>query len=326
MALPVHVVAVPWSSHRDALRAVRDRVFIQEQQVPRALEWDGEDETASHFLAVDQAGRALGCARLLPSGQIGRMAVLHEHRGRGLGLRLLQEAIEAAKQQGFERVFVHAQAHAAGFYRKAGFLAVGGEFMEAGIPHQAMELALPIPFEPAGAVAQPLVRPQRPEPDRAEPRVLRFDGESACRDGLLRCLAQARRRLLLLSPLLDHALLDHEPLVEAVSRFARRSPSSQVRILLVDSSLVVSRGHRLVELARRLDSRIEIRRIPAELAPGDTSYATWDDRGFFLLPDFRDYSAVANTYEPVQAQRLGGEFTHLWDRSAPDPELRTLQL
>ena len=70
--MQVHVVEVPWPTHNEQLRAVRNEVFIQEQGVPKDVEWDGQDEDAIHFLALNQAGQAVGCARLLPSGQIGR--------------------------------------------------------------------------------------------------------------------------------------------------------------------------------------------------------------------------------------------------------------
>jgi predicted GNAT family N-acyltransferase len=153
-----HVVPVEWSRHREQLRWLREQVFIIEQGVPRELEWDGEDEASSHFLACNEAGQPLGCARLLPTGQIGRMAVLKEQRGSGLGMRLLLEAIEHAKRLGFRRVSLHAQTHAAGFYLKAGFSPVGDEFMEAGIPHQAMELELTVLVEPPAGAAQPILR------------------------------------------------------------------------------------------------------------------------------------------------------------------------
>ncbi len=74
--MPVHAVKVDWSTHRDRLRAIRARVFIEEQGVPQDLEWDGLDESADHFIALNEAGVALGTARLLNTGQIGRMAVL----------------------------------------------------------------------------------------------------------------------------------------------------------------------------------------------------------------------------------------------------------
>lgn len=129
---------VPWHSHAHTLRQIREIVFIIEQKVPREEEWDDQDEGAEHFIAEDQQGRAVGCARLLPTGQIGRMAVLREQRGSGIGRRLLEAALDAARARGMREVFLHAQTHAIEFYRKSGFIAHGDEFMEAGIPHREM--------------------------------------------------------------------------------------------------------------------------------------------------------------------------------------------
>lgn len=323
----VHVVPVPWDTHRDELRRIREVVFIQEQQVPRDIEWDGEDDAATHFLALTEAGQAIGCARLLPNGQIGRMAVLPDHRGTGLGRRLLNEAVEEAKRQGLLQVHLHAQTHALDFYRKAGFLPVGGEFMEAGIPHQAMELTLPIPFESQGVPRRPVVRDSPPVTgETPASRLEQYHGETDCLLGLMRCLEVPRRRLVIYSQELDHVLFDPEQVVDAVSRFARSSPSAEVRILLADSSIAVSRGHRLVELARRLDGHIELHKLSEDIGPGEQSFVTWDGRGYFLLPDFRDYSALVDLYDPVQAKHLLESFDYLWNHSAPDPELRTLKL
>jgi predicted GNAT family N-acyltransferase len=322
----VHVTQVPWATHGDRLRRVREIVFIEEQSVPREEEWDGLDETAIHFLALNAAGQPLGCARLLPNGQIGRMAVLQASRGTGLGLRLLEAAIEEAARQGHRRVFLHAQTHAIGFYRKAGFLPHGAEFMEAGIPHVEMTLELPIPFEPVAVDAPPEIR-QEPAPPLADPPALVADtGESACVAGLLACLQRPRRTLLLLSPLLDPLLFDRPDVVEAISAFAREARQTRVQILIRDSSQIVARGHRLVELARRLDSRVELRRLPDDAGTRELSFMTWDERGCWLLPDYREYQALRNFHDPVQAKRLTEQFARLWARSTPDPELRLLRL
>lgn len=130
-----------WSRDREALRAIRECVFVREQSVPAELEWDGEDQGAIHFLAVDANGLAIGTARLLPSGQIGRMAVLPQWRRRGVGSALLQAALAVASEPGQPAPFLNAQTAVIDFYQRHGFVPEGGEFMEAGIPHRRMVLA-----------------------------------------------------------------------------------------------------------------------------------------------------------------------------------------
>ena len=137
-----------WTTHGALLAAIRREVFVVEQQVPEAEEWDGMDASSGHVIALAADGTAIGTGRLLPDGshirhaRIGRMAVLKEWRGRGVGRALLGELIAMAREGGFAEAHLHAQTHALAFYRKHGYTPVGEEFMEAGIPHYEMRLRL----------------------------------------------------------------------------------------------------------------------------------------------------------------------------------------
>ncbi|TLF51876.1 GNAT family N-acetyltransferase [Halomonas urmiana] len=130
-----------WEALGPEATAIRRVVFIEEQRVPAEEEWDGRDSACRHFLAL-QDGRPVGTARLLPDAHIGRVAVLAEARGSGIGVALMQAAIEAARRDGHPRVELAAQTHALAFYERLGFEAVGGEFMDAGIAHRNMHLPL----------------------------------------------------------------------------------------------------------------------------------------------------------------------------------------
>jgi len=135
-----------WSRDEAALSAVRRVVFMEEQGVSAELEWDGLDADARHLLALDGAGNAIGTARLLPDGHIGRMAVLKPWRGHGVGTALLRAALELARAQGWPAVELSAQTHAIAFYARHGFTPYGEEFMDAGIPHRQMRLSLDNPL------------------------------------------------------------------------------------------------------------------------------------------------------------------------------------
>lgn len=130
-----------WEALGPEATEIRRIVFIEEQRVPIEEEWDGRDSACRHFLAVLD-GRPIGTARLLPDAHIGRVAVLAEARGRGVGAALMRAAIEAARRDGHPRVELAAQTHALAFYQRLGFDAVGGEFMDAGIAHRNMYLPL----------------------------------------------------------------------------------------------------------------------------------------------------------------------------------------
>jgi predicted GNAT family N-acyltransferase len=131
-----------WAAAEDALRAVRRAVFIVEQGVREDLEWDDFDPQSVHALAVDPRARPIGCGRLLPDGHIGRMAVLADWRGRGVGAALLLRLVELAREAGHARAILNAQISAMPFYLRYGFTATGEAFEEAGILHRIMDRPL----------------------------------------------------------------------------------------------------------------------------------------------------------------------------------------
>ena len=128
-----------------ACRALRRTVFIEEQGVPEADEIDDLDGEAIHLLA-EVEGRPVGSARLLvrgETGKIGRVCVLAKQRGTGLGAALIRAAVaELRRIPGVRQAKLGAQTHALGFYEKLGFTALGPEYIDAGIPHRDMVLAL----------------------------------------------------------------------------------------------------------------------------------------------------------------------------------------
>ena len=129
-----------WRDDQSALRDVRREVFIIEQQVPEALEWDDADAMSVHVLALDARDLPIGTGRLLADGQIGRMAVVRDWRRHGVGSTILDLLLAVAQQKGYSAVHLHAQTHALGFYARHGFVAHGETFTEAGIPHRLMSL------------------------------------------------------------------------------------------------------------------------------------------------------------------------------------------
>lgn len=143
--MPWKIRTATWQTDKALLGQVRETVFIEEQSVPVALEWDEWDEKAWHLLAIDQHGKPLGTARMLPTGQIGRMAVLKEYRHQGIGSELLKQAIDLAKAQQLAEIFLHAQTAVKPFYTRLGFISRGEEFLDAGIPH--IEMYLTADFE-----------------------------------------------------------------------------------------------------------------------------------------------------------------------------------
>ncbi len=125
----------------DLITQIRHSVFTLEQKVDPDLDLDGQDPGAVHVLAK-RDGVAAGTGRMLADGHIGRVAVMKSHRGKGVGQAVVLALIAEARTQGFSRVFLGAQVHAASFYRDMGFSVYGSPYEEAGISHIHMEMIL----------------------------------------------------------------------------------------------------------------------------------------------------------------------------------------
>lgn len=125
--------------------AVRRAVFIDEQGICEADEYDGEDDACRHLLAL-RAGTPVGTARLATRGhrlKVQRVCVLKAHRGAGIGEALMTAAIdEARRTPAITEVTLGAQLQALAFYERLGFTPHGEIYQDAAIPHRHMTLLL----------------------------------------------------------------------------------------------------------------------------------------------------------------------------------------
>ena len=142
MQRPYSIRIASWQDEASILRIIRTAVFIHEQQIPEDLEWDEFDLISMHVLALNSDGQPIGTARFLPDGHVGRMAVLKEWRGKGLGSAMLLRILEELRSQHMQKAILNAQTTVVKFYEKFGFQVSGKEFMEVGIPHVRMILLL----------------------------------------------------------------------------------------------------------------------------------------------------------------------------------------
>lgn len=131
-----------WAALGDAARALRTAVFIEEQGIARADEWDEADATAVHAVVTNLLGMPVATGRLLQQapgeGRIGRMAVDRALRGSGVGRQLIQALQQAAFERGDRRIVLSAQRSAEGFYQRLGYVPEGAPYDEVGIAHIGM--------------------------------------------------------------------------------------------------------------------------------------------------------------------------------------------
>ena len=136
------VLAVPLTSDLGRLGlALRREVFVGEQRVPEAIEYDSYDATATHVVAVLD-GDVVGVLRIvfLPEhAKFGRVAVRSTARGKGIASAMMRVAMTLARANGEARFYLTSQLDKVPLYEKLGFAAYGEIFTEGGMPHKAMK-------------------------------------------------------------------------------------------------------------------------------------------------------------------------------------------
>jgi len=311
-----HVDIADWSRERDreALAGIRQQVFVVEQGVPESRERDGLDPDCWHVLARDEAGQTIGCARLSPEHKIGRMAVLREWRGQGVGAALLRELIQRARTLGWSEVTLAAQVSAIGFYEREGFVAYGDVFEDAGLPHRAMSLSL-----------------TSTDSDEGEPLrdidALPLTSRSEAAAARTRILGDARHRLCIHLPLLaDDQYASAEELAE-FRRVAISGRGAQIRILLHDPATALRNSHRLIALVQRLPSAMQVRMPVEEADLGYISaYLLNDVGGYLFQPEADRPQGRAARHDRASAAPLQKHFDELWERSERASVLQTLNI
>ena len=294
-----HVEAIDYATGLAELRAVRETVFVQEQQVPLEEEWDALDPLCRHVIARDEAGAPIGTGRLTPERRIGRMAVLADWRGQGIGDAMLAALMAEARALGWPVVSLNAQVSAEAFYARQGFIPEGERFMEAGIAHQSMRRAL------AGPTA-----------------VENLAGAIAATTAVV---TQARRHLRIYSRELDPGLLDNTVVLGALRRFSTRHSGGEIRILLQDAATAQHALAPLLALAQRLPSVFAFREVRE---PVDKAYASAfianDASGYYFRTLGHRFDGETDLEGAGRARQLREEFGRFWERARPCTEFRAL--
>lgn len=295
------VSTVDYAADRDALRAVRETVFVREQGVPLELELDAQDPDCLHVLARDADDRPIGTGRLTPAHTLGRMAVLPEWRGRGVGAAMLAALTDLARERRWNALELHAQADAIGFYLRHGYLPIGPRFMEAGIEHQSMRRSLQ-------------------GPNAVEDREAAITATIAIIDA-------TRRGLRVYSRALDPGLFDAPPVLDALRRLAVRGDGIELRFLLQDAETPQREHAALIALAQRLPSVLLFRAVddPVDLAY-PSAFVANDGNGYYFRSLGHRFDGETALDAGGRARQLREEFDRTWERSRPCSEYRALGL
>ncbi|WP_297793605.1 GNAT family N-acetyltransferase [uncultured Marinobacter sp.] len=317
----IRVRKYSWQLAPASIRAIRQRVFVEEQNIPPELEWDDTDDIADHYLAITEDNEPAAVARVFSTleetAHIGRMAVLPEFRGKGVGEALLRHLISETSR--YEELKLSAQEYAIPFYQRSGFHVCSDLYDDAGIPHVDMRCLSP--------------KLVAPESHREHPMILGkdrdswlFKSETSLVSLLDSITGQANQRLWLYDRLLEHDLYDRTQFRELLSALARRHRLSEVRLLIHDDKPLVKRRHQIVELMKRLPSRIELRLVNDDYPLEERPFLLADREGVVYRHSFNSPEGFANFADGGRVKLLGEAFQRMWDTSRSSLELRELPL
>lgn len=323
---------VSWLTHQEQLLQVRRAVFIEEQLISEADEIDGIDHEFHHVLcsAVDD-DQPLGCARIAESGKIGRVAIIKAFRGKGLGIELMQFCIDAVLGWG-KTPYLDAQVEVIPFYERVGFLASGDVFLDANIPHRRMSFALPSFAGPE--VVEPEVSATYNASDAtnliANAPIQTAVSGAKCEPFYLRFLEQSSRDLLLKCPIQMASWIASESRLEALKQALLSGRVQQIFVLLDEKEPDLARISGIVQLARRLPSRIQLRCV--NLQASAFTEASLINNTRFLYAKYRlsDESPQQCGLRQLSAQQELIEresFFRVWDHQTwSNPYLRELNI
>ncbi|MFC4260392.1 GNAT family N-acetyltransferase [Marinobacter lacisalsi] len=315
-----------WQLAPQELKTIRQTVFIDEQNVPPELEWDDTDEIADHFLAVLADNTPVATARMFntldDTAHIGRMAVLPEHRGSGIGEELLRHLMVQAAGQ-VRNIHLSAQEHAVAFYQRSSFHVCTEPYDDAGIPHYGMRCLAPTlatrHFVDDSVRPWPLIL-------GADDKSWLIDSEHQVPELMDSLVGQARQRVWLYDRMLDHDLYDRQSFRDLLSWLARHHRNSEVRLLIHDDTPLVKRRHRVVELARRLPSAISLRLINEDYPPTEQPFLLVDRQGVLFRHQFDRPEGFAGFADSGRVKLVAENFQRMWDTARPSLELRELPL
>ena len=138
--------------------------------------------------------------------------------------------------------------------------------------------------------------------------------------------SSAIHNLNIVSRSLNHQVYDRSDIVEAFNKFIHKSRNAQVRILLFDGTNIIKNGHRLINLADRVPSKFEIRRLPKDFTSFNESFITADGKGFLHNPQSDRYEGNTNFNEKTRCTELDKIFTDHWHQSESVPDLRRIAI
>lgn len=139
-------------------------------------------------------------------------------------------------------------------------------------------------------------------------------------------LGDCRRKLQILSDTLDENIYGHTSLVDAISQLARSGHQVDIQILVRDFRPAIESGHKLLRLAQRLSSKIQLKKMTQQPQDTEMAFMICDMSGLVFQNDKTIYKGFANYKAAPEIKSLRDEFIYLWERAEVEKELLLLHI
>jgi hypothetical protein len=167
---------------------------------------------------------------------------------------------------------------------------------------------------------------ESPLPPEGSDALIEISGAEQLSAIALALAGQCSRSLAIVSRHLDPMIYDRPEFAAAVRQLVVTSRHAQVRMVIADAKTVVTRGHRLLELARQLPTFITIRKFGPAHESFNEAWLLADDQGYIRRRHADRHDGIACFRARRTTRELLRQFDEIWNTALPDPELRRLSL
>ena len=129
---------INWATAAAEIISVRRKVFVVERRFDKKMLYDKFDTDSFHLIATNEGEQTIGCGRLTRDGRLGRIAVLIDQRGKGIGTMILGRLIKIAEQNQIKNISLNTERDLVNFYQQQSFAETGPVYMKQGVPYQHM--------------------------------------------------------------------------------------------------------------------------------------------------------------------------------------------
>jgi hypothetical protein len=142
----------------------------------------------------------------------------------------------------------------------------------------------------------------------------------------LELVKQAKRKLAIISQELDPKIYDQPDFLEVIRQMALKNRYVKIRIIVFEPELIVRRGHKLIDLAGKISTFIELRKVAPKYKTFNEAVLIADEVGYLYRESKERYKGKVNFNSPRESKHLLDVFEEMWETAKPDANLRKVHI